>query len=255
MEMMRTMQLELARVARQQHVAAPPAETKEKRGAQQSESLSLQVGAQQQQQQPSPPPATTSPPPAATSPGAARRATVDPPKKLKYAEASVARTLEDWLYEVELYCEQLELASTALWIRQARYVMDRDLWEWWEQYQQQATAKGAPITDWKGFAEALREQFVATGERREAIDELARIQQKSGEDVNAYLLRVAQLHGRTFCGSMVPPGLQEKRLSGAGDSLKLREEARGCAAVFTCEVDSAASVLHTTSGPGAGGTR
>ena len=127
MEMMRTMQLELARVAMQQHVAAPPAETKEKRGAQQSESLSLQVGAQQQQQQPSPPPATMSPPPAATSPGAARRATVDPPKKLKYAEASVARTLEDWLYEVELYCEQLELASTALWIRQTRYVMDRDL--------------------------------------------------------------------------------------------------------------------------------
>ena len=188
MEMMKTMQLELARVAMQQQTnTAPPAETRERGSAQQQESLSLQVGQQQQQ----------SPPPTATSPGAARRATVDPPKKLKYAEASVARTLEDWLYEVELYCEQLELPSSAQWIRQARFVMDRDLWEWWEQYQQQATAKGAPITDWKGFAEALREQFVATGARREAIDELARIQQKSGEDINTYLLRVAQLHGRT----------------------------------------------------------
>ena len=134
-------------------------------------------------------------PPGGASDRAARR-TTSQPRKLTYAEASVPRALEDWLYDVELYCEQLELPAGEAWIREARFVTDRDLWEWWEEYRLQAQQRGAPISTWADFASALRGQFVATGERRAAIDDLCDVKQRAGETINAYFLRVAQLHGR-----------------------------------------------------------
>ena len=139
-----------------------------------------------------------SPPPPGGAPSerAARR-TTSQPKKLTYANASVPRALEDWLYEVELYCEQLELPKGAPWIGEARFVMDRDLWDWWTEYKGQAQQKGgAPIDKWPEFAAALRAQFVATSERRAAIDELCEVRQKAGEGMAEYFLRATQLHSR-----------------------------------------------------------
>jgi Retrotransposon gag protein len=134
----------------------------------------------------------------------ARRATAVAPKKLTYAAAQTTSTLEDWLYEVEMFCAQIGITDGATQIAEARFVMDRDLWHWWSDFRKEAirthrdgAQQAARAVDtWDVFANAMRDQFLAVNEQRLAIDAMCEVRQTGGESMEAYFLRAAQLYRR-----------------------------------------------------------
>jgi Retrotransposon gag protein/Zinc knuckle len=132
----------------------------------------------------------------------ARHATATAPKRLTYAAAQTTATLEDWLFEVETFCARVGITETAAHIAEARFAMDRDLWQWWSDYRKEAIrthpgteAQAARAIDtWDVFADAMREQFLAVNEQRLAIDAMCEVRQAGGEGMEAYFLRATQLY-------------------------------------------------------------
>ena len=176
-----------------------------------------------------------------------RMSAVQPPE-LTYAGATSGSTLDDWLYKLDQLFVQTRKPESA-WeerVRTAQLHWDRHMALWWTGHVQTAAAVGTPVTSWSAFVDALRKQFVPTGDAENARAELFRIQMRSGESMDAYMQRAvlivaragAHVDGKT-AAALALQGVDRFRFPFAVKEVRRMERAAGVAGLTFPQVRAA----------------
>ena len=176
-----------------------------------------------------------------------RLSAVQPPE-LTYAGATSGSALDDWLFKLDQLFAQTRKPEGA-WEDRVRTVQlhwDRHMALWWAGHVQTAAATGTPVASWSAFVDALRKQFVPTGDAEIARGELFRIQMRSAESMDAYMQRAVLIVARTgahvdgkTAAALALQGVDRFRFPFAVKEVRRMERAAGVAGLTFPQVRAA----------------
>jgi hypothetical protein len=176
-----------------------------------------------------------------------RLSAVQPPE-LTYAGATNGSALDDWLFKLDQLFVQTRTPESA-WeerMRTAQLHWDRHMALWWTGHTQAASAANTPVASWSAFVDALRKQFVPTGDAETARGELFRIQMRGGETMDAYMQRAvlivaragAHVDGKT-AAALALQGVDRSRFPFAVKEVRRMEREAGVAGLTFPQVRAA----------------
>lgn len=128
-----------------------------------------------------------------------RALAVSAPPRLTILRASESGALDEWLFEIGQYFQQLGLADdNQRRVGEALLAMDHDLNRWWSAHAEQLAKDGKPLARWAEFAAALKKQYTSPADARVAREAFLKIRQHSSESMMEFANRAHKLFLRAL---------------------------------------------------------